>query len=59
MQPPSQWLLGAVSPGVKWQWSAADLKTLSSAKAQNALSCTSTAPLPLHGIHGQQLQYTC
>jgi hypothetical protein len=41
-QPPIQWVLGALSLGVKWHWCEADHSPPSSVKAKNAWRYTST-----------------
>jgi hypothetical protein len=43
-EPPIQWVLGALSPGVKLQGHETDHSTPSSAKFKNVWSCTSTHP---------------
>jgi hypothetical protein len=49
-QPPIQWVLGAVSPGVKQQEREADHSPTSSAEVKNSWSYTSTHPIRLHGV---------
>jgi hypothetical protein len=49
-QPPTQWVPGAPSPGVKQLGCEADQSPPYSAKVKNAQSYTSIPPIPLHGI---------
>jgi hypothetical protein len=49
-QPPIQWVLGALSLGVKWPGREADHSPPSSAEAKNAWSYTSNPPIRLHGV---------
>jgi hypothetical protein len=41
IQPPIQWIPGALSLGIKWPWREADHSPPSSAEVKNAWSCTS------------------
>jgi len=49
-QPPIQWVVGALSPGVKLQGREADHSSQSSAEVKNVLSCTSTRPISLRDV---------
>jgi hypothetical protein len=49
-QPPIQWVLGALSLGVKWPGREADHSSPSSAEVKIAWSYTSTPPVRLHGV---------
>jgi hypothetical protein len=49
-QPPTQWVLVALSLGVKQLGHEADHSPPSRAKVRNAQSYTSTQPLCLHGV---------
>jgi hypothetical protein len=49
-QPPIQWVLGALSLGVKLPGREADHSPSSSAEVKNERSYTSTPPLRLHGV---------
>jgi hypothetical protein len=49
-QPPIQWVLIAISLGVKWPDREADHSPPSSAEVKNAWSYTSTPPVSLHGV---------
>jgi hypothetical protein len=49
-QPPIQWVLGALSLGVKRPGREADHLPPSSAEVKNAWSYTSTPPIRLHGM---------
>jgi hypothetical protein len=49
-QPPTQWVPGALSLGVKRPGSEADHSPPSSAEVKNAWSYTSTPPIRLHGV---------
>jgi hypothetical protein len=48
-QPPIQWILGALSPGVKWLGHEADHSLPSSAKVKN-MWCFTSIPVYLHGV---------
>jgi hypothetical protein len=48
-QPPIQWVVGALTPEVKWLEHKADHSSPPSAKVKNMWSCTST-PQCLHGV---------
>jgi hypothetical protein len=50
LQPPIQWVPGALSLGVKRPGSEADHTLPYSAKVKNAWSYTSTPPVCLHGV---------
>jgi hypothetical protein len=50
IQPPIQWVPGAISPGVKRQGREADHSPPSSAEVKNVWSYTFTPPLRLHGV---------
>jgi hypothetical protein len=43
-QPPIQWVLGALSPGVKWHGREADHSPPTSADVKEILTCTSYPP---------------
>jgi hypothetical protein len=47
-QPPTQWVLGALSLRLKWR--EADHSPPSSAEVNNAWSYTSAPPVRLHGV---------
>jgi hypothetical protein len=49
-QPPIQWVLGALSLGIKPPGCEADYSLPSSAEVKNAWSCTSTPQIHLHGV---------
>jgi hypothetical protein len=49
-QPPIQWVLGALSVGVKWSEREADHSLPSSADVKNAWSYTSTPAIYFHGV---------
>jgi hypothetical protein len=49
-QPPIQWVLGALSLGVKQPGSEADHSPPSSAKVKNVWSYTPTPLICLHGV---------
>jgi hypothetical protein len=49
-QPLNQWVLGALSMGVKWLGHEADHSTPSGAKVKNAWSYTSIPTISLHGM---------
>jgi hypothetical protein len=49
-QPPIQWVLGALSLGVKWSGCEADPSSTSSAKVKECVDYTSTSPIPFHGM---------
>jgi hypothetical protein len=49
-QPPIQWVLGSLSPGVKRPRHEADHSPSTSAGVKNAWSYTSTPPICLHGM---------
>jgi hypothetical protein len=54
-QPPIQWIMEALSTGVKWPGCEADHSAPSSAKVKNAWSYTSTPPhifMALHIVKG-------
>jgi hypothetical protein len=55
MQPPIQWVPGALSLGVKWLGHEADYSPQSSAVVKNAWSYTSTSSTP--SWHGAQLKH--
>jgi len=50
LHPPIHWVLGALSPGVKWPGREADHSPPCSAKVENSWSYTSTPPVRLHGV---------
>jgi hypothetical protein len=50
IQPPIQWVPGALSLGVKRPVREADHSPPSSAEVKNAWSYTSTSPIRLHGL---------
>jgi hypothetical protein len=50
IQPPIQWISGALSLGVKWLGYEADHSPPSSAEVKNAWIYTSTPPVHLHGM---------
>jgi hypothetical protein len=50
IQPPIQWLSGALSPGVKRLGREADHSPPSSAEVKNAWSYTSIPPICLNGV---------
>jgi hypothetical protein len=47
-QPPIEWVLGELTPSVKWQGHEADYLTPSSANIKYAWSYTSIPPVHLH-----------
>jgi len=49
-QPPTQWVPGALSLGVKRPGREADQSPPSSVEVKNAWSYTSTVPIRLHGV---------
>jgi hypothetical protein len=49
-QPPIQWVLGTLSPGVKQQGHEADPSSPTSAKVKKTWAYTCTPPICLHGI---------
>jgi hypothetical protein len=49
-QPPTQWVLGDLSPGVKRPWRETDRTPLPSVEVKNAWSYTSTPQIRLHGM---------
>jgi hypothetical protein len=48
-QSPTQWVVGALTLGVKWPWHKADHSTLSSAKVKDVWSYTSALAVHFHG----------
>jgi hypothetical protein len=50
IQLPIQWVLGALSLGVKWPGRVANHSPPSSAEVKNAWSYTLTPPIHLHGV---------
>jgi hypothetical protein len=49
-EPPTQWVPGALSLGIKYPVCEADHSPQSSAKVKKAWSYTSTPPVRLHGM---------
>jgi len=49
-QPPIQWLMWALTSGVKWPGREAAHSPSSSAEVKNARICTSTPPVRLHCV---------
>jgi len=49
-QSPTQWVMGVLSPGVKWPGYEADNSPPSSAEVKNALIYTYTPPIRLHDV---------
>jgi hypothetical protein len=50
-QPPTEWVPGTLSPGVKWPGREADHSPPTSAKVKKIWICTSTPPCSLIGQH--------
>jgi hypothetical protein len=51
-QPPTQWVLGSIFPGIKWLGCEADHSAPSSAEVQNVWSYTSAPPYVLMSCTG-------
>jgi hypothetical protein len=49
-QPPIQWVLGALTPGIKGPGREVDHLPPASAEVKNGWSYTSTPPIRLHGV---------